>query len=165
MIAYGDIIGCQGSDWLSDAIRGATGHGPLSHVAIVTATDPFVQVTEAISPRVTVTPFDALLARERAVWILSSPLSEFDRCGATLLALNHVGDEYALLDIVLQLLDSVTRSEWFTEHFTTLMRREVICSELAAMCESKLGLKPADATPNAFWDLWSRRALPIVQVK
>ncbi len=163
MIEYGDLLGVQGTGWLSDSIRSATGGGPLSHIAIVTAIEPFVQVTEALD-RVRVRSLDDRLFDAQHVWLLKSPLSPEDRNVACRNALKHAGDDYGYANILWQEMDELTRSRWFTEHLVNVTH-DVICSELAALCEAKLGLRPDDATPNDFWGWWQVEKWAVEQLK
>ena len=162
-IAYGDIIGVQGDEWLSDSIRSATGNGPLSHVALCTATEPFVQVTEALN-RVVTRSIDDRLADAKHVWVLKSPLSPDDRQTACRIALKHTAKDYAYANILWQGLDAALRTDWFTEHLTDLTS-DVICSELVTICEQQLGLRSESATPNDLWGFWQVERWPIIQLK
>lgn len=159
---YGDIIGVQGSGWLSDHIRSATGNGPLSHVGICTADNPFPQITQALN-HVVVTSWDDLLFAAKRVWILRSPLTPEQRNVACRNALKHVGDTYAYWNILMQLADSETGSEWFTEHWDDTKHN--ICSQLDAVIQPAIGLMPQNATPNDFWGWWTVEQWPILQAK
>lgn len=163
MIDYGDIIGVQGGDEFSDMIRAATGHGPLSHIAIVTATVPFVQVTEALT-RVVVRSWETRLAEAKHLWVLKSPLSDGDRAEACRRILSRVGQDYGYSNIIWQGLDALTASRWFTEHLVNI-KHDVICSELAAIGESKLGLRAESASPNDFWGWWLTENWSMEQIK
>lgn len=162
-IEAGDLVGVQGSSWLSDQIRASTGNGPLSHIAIVTATQPFVQVTEALS-RVVVRSWEDRLADAAHLWLLKSPLSLEDRVAACRTALTHVGQDYGYENIIWQELDDLSKSRWFTEHMVRLTSDD-ICSELASICETKLGLRSESATPNDFWGWWTVQRWPMEQLK
>lgn len=159
---YGDLLAIQGVGWLSDHIRACTGHGPASHIAIVTAVEPFVQVTEAVD-RVRVTSIDDRLFESAHVWLLKSPLSPNDRNVACRNAIKHVGDDYPWWNILMQLADAESGGRWFTEHWAET--RENICSQLAALVEPSLGLIPRDATPNDIYGWWTVQRWPMVQKK
>lgn len=163
IIEAGDIVGVQVNDWLNDAIRVATGNGPLSHIAIVTATEPFVQVTEALD-RVRVRSWDDRLADAAHVWLMKPPLSAEDRAAACRIALKHVGDDYGYINLVWQGMDALTRSRWFTENLVNITHLD-ICSELADLCEASLGLRPDDVTPNDFYGWFMIEHWPIEQMK
>lgn len=160
--AYGDVIGCQGRGWLSDNIRKLTGNGPLSHVGICTADSPFSQVTQALS-RVVVTAWEEVLDANQHVWILRSPLTPEQRNVACRNALKHTGETYAYWNILMQLADSETGSEWFSDHWDDTRRN--ICSQLDAVIMPDVALRPKDATPNDFWGWWTVERYPIEQAK
>jgi len=159
---YGDLIAVQGVGWLSDHIRAATGGGPASHIAIITAVEPFVQVTQALN-RVVVTALEEVLDGAAHVWLLKSPLSADDRNVASRNAIKHTGDDYAYWNILCQLADSESGSRWFTEHWAET--RDNICSQLATLVEPSLGLIPKDATPNDIWGYWLLQKWPMEQLK
>jgi hypothetical protein len=153
---FGDILAVRGFDWLSDEIDTMSGNGGASHIALVTATEPFIQVTEALGHGITVRSWEARLAESKHLWILKSPLALPDRIEACRMAIAHVGDPYAYGNIVWQVMDDLTRSRWFTESMVHLNANRWICSEIATFCEAKLGLRPDDSTPNdmkAWWGI------------
>jgi hypothetical protein len=151
IIKPGDIIGVADDSWLSHAIRNATGGGPVSHIQIVTATAPFVQVTEALD-HVIVNPHTLRLAQCTAAYLMS-PLnvSDFQRAQAVAIALSYVADRYGYGDIVLQAMDSLTQSRFWTDHFAE--KEEPICSMLAALAWPCLHLDVKSETPNDFYYL------------
>ena len=161
---YGDIIAVQGVGWLSDHIRSLTGNGPVSHVGIVTATEPFIQVAQALD-RVRVLSIEEMLddATIAKMWLLKSPLTVEQRNVACRNALKHVGDSYAYWNIMMQAADSEFGTEWFTEHLAETKRE--ICSEVTMMVEPSIGLIPKDATPNDIWGWWQTEHWPIVVLK
>ena len=147
----GDVIGCQGGDWLSNAIRRCTGDGPLSHVGLLTALHPMAIVTEALAAGVVNTALDAVLAREAHVWLLRPPLRLDQRATAAAKMLSLVGTQYNFGDILLQLGDTITGNDWLTEHWASC--KQVICSMSDCLAEPEIGLCPKDATPNDIWGI------------
>ena len=147
-IKPGDIIGIADDSWLSHSIRAATGGGPVSHIQIVTAIAPFVQVTEALD-HVKVNPLEARLAQSTAAYLMS-PLNVTDpeRSSAVAIALSYVADRYGYGDILLQAMDSLTQTRFWTTHFAE--EREPICSMLAALAWPCLHLDAKSETPNDF---------------
>lgn len=152
-IEVGDILAVDGGSWLSNLIKFASGGGPVSHVAVITATVPIVQVTEALH-RVVVQSLEDHLAANKHVWLLKPPLSPEDRILVCRAALKHVGKRYAYINILWQALDALTHSRWFTEHFVRLDHGD-ICSELITIINAALGLRPDDSTPNDIFE-WFR---------
>lgn len=147
----GDIIGVQGAGWLSDMIRRCTGDGPLSHIAVISATSPMFQVTEAID-RVKTRPLNVRLSESQKVWLLSPQfLTDDQRVVAAQNALGYSADDYGWGEIVLQGLDFLGKTEWWTEHLSGYYRNHPICSMLAALCEPEDGLPAISVTPNDFW--------------
>lgn len=137
----GDILGIQGADWLSDAIRNCTGidgkPAVLSHVGIVTATEPFVQITEALT-RVETRPLDVSINAALHAWIIEVPVDGEARTLVARKALSFTGEEYGYSDIVLQGIDALVRSRWVAEHLAE--RKFPICSMLDAVAEGAGGL-------------------------
>jgi len=156
----GDIMGLRGSGWISDQICELTRpSSPIiwegvaiewSHVGIVTAVAPFVQVTEALT-KVRTRPIDVSIAEAEFAWIAQlGALTDQQRAMLARKALSFSADDYGYADIGLQALDSVTRSRWFTQHFAE--RRFPICSMLDALDYDsigiRLGISASSATPN-----------------
>jgi hypothetical protein len=142
----GDIIGVADDSWLSHSIRDATGGGPVSHIQIVTAVEPFAQVTEALD-HVRVNPLEARLAQVTAAYLLSPiSVSDADRIQAVRIALGYVSDRYGYGDILLQGMDSVTRTQFWCNHFAE--QAEPICSMLASLAYPSLHLDTKAITPN-----------------
>lgn len=156
----GDIIGTADNSWLSRTIRSATGNGPCSHIMIVTSTSPFVQVTEALD-HVKVSPLEERLEQMTIAYLMSPlKLTNEQRIQAAKIALSHVTDRYDYADLLLQELDSLTRSTFWTDHFAG---EPIICSALAAMSLPSYHLDVDSIHPNGFYyramaslgDLWS----------
>lgn len=148
VIEAGDIVAYQGTAWYSPLIRKFTGGGPYSHIAIVTATKPFIQVTEALT-RVVVNPLDVSIKGAAHAWILHPPIpSDSARDRAVERALSYVGRDYGWIDLALQAADAETQSKFFTEHFAETYAP--ICSMLADLAEPILGMNPKSITPNDF---------------
>lgn len=151
IIEPGDIIGVADDSWLSHSIRHATGDGPISHIQVVTATAPFVQVTEALN-HVLVNPLDARLTQCTAAYAMKPTLAtSTQRDYAVRFALSYVGKAYNYGDILLQGMDSLTATKFWTDHFA--MQREPICSMLAALAWPSLLLNTKSETPNDFYNL------------
>lgn len=151
MIEVGDILAIQGTGWFSDAIRKATGGGPYSHVGIITATTPVVQVTEALERVRTRVLTDSIKDAAHA-WILHPPhFTDTDRIKAVVTALSYSTDEYGWWDIAMQGMDSRLKTKWFTSHFAET--KYPICSMLAALCDDEFDLDPKSVTPNDFYNL------------
>ncbi len=163
-IEYGDLLAIRGSGWLSDQIDASTGNGGISHIAVVTADSPFVQVTEALGHGITVRSYEVRLAESQHLWVLKSPLSAADRAEACRICLSHVGESYGYGNIIWQELDDLARSRWWTEHMVSITH-DLICSELATLAEAKLGLRPDDTTPNDLFAWWTVERWEMVQVK
>lgn len=165
VVEAGDVIGVQGTGFVSDSIRSLTGHGPWSHVAAVVATQPFIMVIEALSPCVVVRSWEDRLADAPHLWIMKPPLTEDDRVDACRRLLKYDGHPYAYGNIADQLLDAMSGTEWFTEHWVSIKSTEVICSELIAIGEEKLGLRADDTTPNDIYGWGLTERWPIEQIK
>lgn len=159
---YGDLLAVRGSGWLSDHICELTGGGQVSHIAVITATQPFIQVTQSLD-RVRVCALEDLIDDAAHVWLLKSPLTADERNVACRNAIKHTGETYAYWNILMQLADSETGSEWFTEHWAET--RDNICSQLATLVEPSLGLIPKDATPNDVYAWFQVQRWPIIQLK
>ena len=165
MIRPGDIIGVANDSWLSRSIREATGDGPVSHIQIVTAIEPFVQVTEALN-RVVVNELAVRMADSTAVYHMQ-PLNVTDeqRLHAVRIALSYVGRDYGYGDILLQGMDALARTKFWCDHFAE--EQEPICSMLGALSWPDLHLDAKSETPNDFIRLAQNHpeAWTLVQVK
>ena len=151
IVRSGDVIGVADDSWLSHSIRAATGNGPVSHIQIVTATEPFVQVTEALN-HVVVNPLLARMDQCTAVYLMSPILvTPIDRIGAVIAALSHVADPYNYGDILLQGMDALGQTRFWCDHFAS--QKEPICSMLAAEAYPALHLDSRSETPNDFYNL------------
>lgn len=147
-IEAGDILAVQGDGWFSDAIRKCTGNGPYSHIGVITATAPIMQVTEALE-RVKTRPLSESIKDTRHAWILHPPYkTDTDRIITVMKALSYSADNYGWWDIAMQGLDSETRTRWFTNHFAET--KWPICSMLAALADPAWKLDPKSVTPNDF---------------
>lgn len=149
----GDILGIQGKGWLSDEIRALTGDGPLSHVGIITAVEPFPQVTEALT-RVRTRPLDLSIADAEHAWLLEwQDIVDAQRLAMCQTALSFSADDYGYVDIGFQLLDSVFKTRWITQHFVE--RKLPICSLLDALAaksaDLNFGVTINSTTPNDIW--------------
>lgn len=145
----GDIIGVADNSWLSQVIRSTTGHGPISHVGIVTATAPCIQVTQAVA-RVNVVPLDTMIASKTVAYVMSPLfLTDAQREEAARRALAHVGEDYGYWDLLQQAMDAVFDTQWFCEHFAT--QASQICSMLVDTSEPEDGFDWRTVSPNSFW--------------
>lgn len=153
----GDILMVRGADWFSDAIDHLTGDAGVSHVGLLVCVEdpPGPVVIEALD-RVKTRLLATSIAAARHAWAVTDcTLTIEQRRAVVARALSFTADPYNYCAIALQLLDSATRTRWFTEHFATT--RVPICSMLDALAEEGAGvaLPPADGsdrsiTPNDF---------------
>ena len=149
-VQAGDVIGVADDGWLSRSIRRATGNGPVSHIMIVTAIQPFVQVTEALK-QVVVNPLEDRLSAYKFAIAMKPPVTDADRITAVRIALTYVGRFYNYGDLLLQELDSINQTRFWTDHFAD--QHEPICSMLAALAYPSLHLDTKSQTPNDFYNL------------
>lgn len=167
----GDLIGVRGSGWLSRGIIRATAPGPLSHIAIITATSPVPQTTEALF-RVQTHPLSVTLDGAIQAWLMRDlALTDDDRIAMVAAIERYSADSYGYMDIGWQALDAVFQTRWFTAHLAT--EGQPICSMLAAL-GYRATSHPLDEavsdksiTPNDCWRIWMANAsrYRIIQLK
>ena len=139
-ILAGDILAVRGTSWLSRGILKATGN-TVSHVGIITATSPIIEVTEALI-RVKTNPIDVSIADDDIEWaavLQDKTLTDSERITIVEAALQFSSDSYNYGAILLQLLNSNFNTTWFTDHLSFGMNGRPICSYVAAESYSKTG--------------------------
>lgn len=136
----GDILAVRGKGFFARGILAATGN-TVSHVGMVTGTEPFVIIIEALL-RVKTRPIEESIAdAERAYLLQDISLSADQREAIVRRALKFSAADYGWGDIVLQLANAVFRTTWFTNHLTFgLLDQFPICSYLVAESYMEAGL-------------------------
>ena len=141
----GDLILVRGTSRLSLEIMKATG-GRFSHVAIVVCSmapmDPNDGIViEALMPRVVTRPFhDSIL--DTSYWEIWSnkTLADDQRWGIVAAACLYSAHDYGYGKILEQGLDTVLRTELFTEDLPQI-EGIPICSALGCLSYNEIGLK------------------------
>lgn len=127
----GDILAVRGSSWLSKRILAATGN-TVSHVGLIIATEPIPTVIEALT-RVRTRPLDVSIATAESAWVLTdTSLTDDEREAIIRSALNFSADGYGYGDILLQGMNALTKSTWWTDHLAFGLAGKPICSYLVA---------------------------------
>lgn len=152
MIQQADIVAIRGRGWLSRQIMNAT-DGPVSHVGLVLSSAPEALdcfVIEALA-RVRTRPLKETIAGAEAAYILSPKNVDLKtRFEIADRASKFSAADYGYLDLGLQLLDSVTRSRWFTRHLTFgLLNKLPICSYTVSKAYWDAGLKFGKLVPQS----------------
>lgn len=134
----GDILVVRGTGWISKGILKATGN-TVSHVGIVTAISPFVEITEALT-RVRTRPMEESIAEaDWAAILQDKTLTDEERTHIVISALKFSAAGYNYLDILFQLLNANFSTTWFTDHLAFRMDNTPICSYVAAKTYSDTG--------------------------
>lgn len=138
-ILPGDILAMRGASFLSRGILRATGN-TVSHIGIVTAISPFIEITEALV-RVKTRPMSITLEDGiAAAFILQDRTLIIDeRIKIVERALGFSAAGYNYPDLLLQLLNSIFRTTWFTDYLTINMNHYPICSYVAAKSYAETG--------------------------
>lgn len=142
MIQAGDILGLRGRGFLSRGILAATGYdghpSPISHVGLFLTGDPKPIVIEALS-RVKTNPLSVSLAdADKAYVIHDSLLTNDERSLVIETALKFSADDYGYSDIVLQGLDALTHTTWWTDNLAWNLKHSPICSYLVAVAYDRV---------------------------
>ena len=115
-IAPADIVAVRGTGRFAAGILKATGD-TVSHVGLVIGIDPPL-VIEALT-RVRTNPLATTIAgAERAYILHDKSLSAWERRKIVDTAVRFSADGYNWGDIVLQGMDAVARTTWFTDHLS-----------------------------------------------
>ena len=129
-IALGDIVAVRGVGLFSAGILRATGN-TVSHVGLLIGIDPPL-VIEALT-RVRTNPLATTIASaERAYILHDKSLSTWERRKIVDTAVGFSADGYNWGDILLQGMDALARTTWFTDHLSIGLADEPICSYVVA---------------------------------
>lgn len=152
----GDIIAIRGRGWLADHICKAT-KSEVSHVGLVIGTHPVI-VLEALL-RVKTNPLARTIENSTSTWrIRDLAITEDVRERIVNDALYFSAEDYGFADLLLQLLDALMRTRFFTGKVGRLfLRRFPICSFVVAEAYANagttfgvdpFGVDPWSATPG-----------------
>jgi hypothetical protein len=136
----GDILAIRGKGFFARGILAATGN-TVSHVGMVTGTEPFVEIIEALL-RVKTRPIEESMADAEAAYLLQDlSISADQREAIVRRALEFSAADYGWADILLQLANAIFRTTWFTDHLTFgYLNQFPICSYLVAESYQTIGL-------------------------
>lgn len=136
-VKVGDVIGFADRRPFARMIRWAQrlddGHGRINHVALVSDEAGAGTVTEALC-RVRVTPLEAYLDRPCVIYrpVGNGGLTPGERKDLLAAAARAVGDVYGASKLVLNFLDCLTRSYFFTRWFGLLGFKQ--CANFVGWC-------------------------------
>jgi hypothetical protein len=155
VVKPGDMILVRGKGWLARGILKATGceHDGPSHLAVAINDHECI---EALT-RVTRNPLTTTLKGCERAWVLSfTNLSDAERERIDHVALAMEGLSYGYVEIGLQLADSIFRTTWFTDRWSSNINRHPICSYVGAraydvVLGQKFDKEDQSVTPGDVW--------------
>lgn len=113
----GDILAVRGKGFFARGILAATGN-TVSHVGMVTGTEPFVVIIEALLA-VKTRPIAESMADAEAAYLLQDiSISTDQREAIVRRALKFSAADYGWADIIFHLANAIFRTTWFTDHLT-----------------------------------------------
>lgn len=136
-MTVGDILAVRGSNFISRGILAATGD-TVSHVGLIIGVEPTI-VIEALLHVKTRALAVSIAEAERAYILHDTTLSNQERITIVHTALQFSAAGYNYGDILLQGLDALTHSIWFTSHLALGLTRDPICSFLVAASYHAVG--------------------------
>jgi len=167
-IAIADAVTVLGNGALSWGISKFT--GPVSHIGLVTAIEPVVQVTQALRDGIKTLTLAETMANVRYGYVLHDTTFE-DAARAKMVAwgLKQIGTPYAFGNLALEALDALLNTEKFSIYFDE--DGADICSQYFSLAAASIGrscdITPRKATPSDWFNFslrspsWLTQPIPV----